>query len=151
MQSTLKSAPLTSPASPARPKIGRPPGFSSEPPQALPRIKLVVPGPAEMEGGEETPLYQRKPLLIASALLAIALGAVITLALPPRFTGLEHAGAEPPVPDLEQETFRIQTPEGSLTGRLAQVSEPNAEKSIAPGSTIDNSDRQRLLSILSKD
>lgn len=115
-----------------RPKIGRPPS-------AAPRLALVLP---EAPAVENPPA--RRGYWIIGVLALCAIG--ITLLFWPRT--LKHSAEIPPPPELTQETFAIKTPEGSLTGRMARL---EGSKAAALSGSIDNADRERLLSILSKD
>lgn len=81
----------------------------------------------------------RLPFLTVGTLLSLGLVVAVTLGVMPWFT----RGDAPAVPPLLPENFSVKTSEGSLSGSVSAIDS-------SPG-TIDNTDRERLLSILSKD
>lgn len=142
----LNSAPPPFTNAPVRPKIGRPPA---------PSLSVVTSEDTSASSVSATPHFIRRATWVAVLLIGIGLTAVILLALPPRSTGIP-LNDEPPMPSLKSETFTIKTPEGSLTGRLEKIDAGDTDSvgnTAAPATkgAIDNADRQRLLSILSKD
>lgn len=104
--------------------MGRPPAELRTAPVPLP--------PAEQE---KTPLYLRRPLALLAPLLVIALAALGSFLMTPR---VEEAVAVPPPLPLAEARPALQPP-------------PAPPISPVSAAAIDKGDRERLLSILSKD
>lgn len=126
----LEDLPVSPP--PARPKIGRPP--------SLPPVEAPPPAPARSRALNRAAL--------AAGVLALFGGAGFLLAH--LLKDREEMQAAPPIPSLSAlSSLNVQTQEGTLVGALARIE--GAEEEAENASPIDNRDRQRLLSILSKD
>ncbi len=150
MQSTQTTVPI-------RPKVGRPP--AAEPPP--PPVELE---PANSnEPGTSLPVPKSRwdtKLLLASVTLVLAMTLVLSHFITPALT----EDATPPIPPLAAaapEFVKVPKPyvEGGVTSIEPAIPSRDTEQAVLPrrahsmnaNPSIDNADRDRLLSILSKD
>ena len=152
MQSTLKSA---QPNVPVRPKVGRPP------PASATIIALPVPPPTP-QPDEKKPYHYFG--LLGLAIVLLLAGFYFFSRPHPKGITAPQVASPAPAPAAAP-VLAIQGGSGSLVGSLARVDSVQAPVAAAPAVTaaphppapppdnrpMDVNDRQRLLSILSKD
>lgn len=153
----MQSTSNTALAPPIRPKIGRPPAAFSAPPPVMEEEMLPV-DEAETESGVKTPPHRRfdAKLLMISLAIVLAVTLVLSHVITPALTNVIPTSA-PPIPPLAVIPVTPAVPGQppvSVAGALAPIGPAEPAVSYTPEepkAPIDNDDRQRLRSIISKD